>query len=116
MLCLVIMVPRKKLHGIIRSQNMKKIIEPFAGAGMYSLYGDNWKKEVIINDKYEKVYRAWNFLINYASIDDIKKLPDLTTGLRIDDLNISDEEKILLGFYANPVPKKRQNVVKFRGS
>lgn len=100
---------KKKIARYYPKPKYEKIIEPFAGAGMYSLYGDNWKKDVIINDKYEKVYRAWNFLINYASIDDIKKLPDLTTGLRIDDLNISDEEKILLGFYANPasaVPKK----------
>lgn len=24
------------------------IIEPFAGAAQYSLYGDNWKKKVIL--------------------------------------------------------------------
>lgn len=31
------------------------IIEPFAGAAQYSLYGDNWKKKVILLDKYDVV-------------------------------------------------------------
>jgi hypothetical protein len=85
------------------------IIEPFCGAAMYSLYDKNWEKNVILYDKYEKVYKVWNYLINNASVNDIKSLPDLTIGLNLDTINISDEEKSLLGFYANPasaVPKK----------
>jgi site-specific DNA-adenine methylase len=31
------------------------IIEPFAGAAAYSLYGDHWQKQVILYDAYPKV-------------------------------------------------------------
>lgn len=100
---------KKKLSPNYPSPKFDKIIEPFCGAAMYSLYDDNWKKEVIINDKYDKVYIAWDYLINKASTNDIKKLPDLVEGLNLDTLNLSLEEKSLLGFYCNPasaVPKK----------
>lgn len=59
-------------------------------------------------DKYEKVYLTWKYLIE-SSIEDINRLPDLVEGLNLDTINISPEEKSLLGFYANPasaVPKK----------
>jgi hypothetical protein len=63
---------------------------------------------VILYDKYDKVYLSWKYLIE-SSIEDINGLPDLVEGLNLDTLNISLEEKSLLGFYANPasaVPKK----------
>ena len=85
------------------------IIEPFCGAAMYSLHGDNWQKDVVLLDKYDKVFLAWDFLINHAQPSDIQNLPTLSTGLPLDSLNISDAEKALLGFYCNPasaVPKK----------
>lgn len=99
---------KKKLAKKYPTPNTDTIIEPFAGAAMYSLFGDNWKKNVILNDKYEKVFLAWNYLIN-TTVKDIESLPDLVIGLNLDDLHISDEERSLLGFYANPssaVPKK----------
>lgn len=100
---------KKKLSPNYPKPQFDTIVEPFAGAAMYSLFGNNWEKQVILNDKYDRVYQAWNFLINHASIEDIKGLPGFKAGLKLDDLNISDEEKTLLGFYANPasaVPKK----------
>lgn len=100
---------KKKLSPHYPKPQFDTIIEPFAGAAMYSLFGDNWKKQVILNDKYDRVHQAWDFLINHASVEDIKGLPDFKAGLKLDDLNVSDEEKTLLGFYANPasaVPKK----------
>lgn len=99
---------KKKIAEHYPNPNFDTIIEPFCGAAMYCLHGDNWKKNVILNDKYDKVYMVWDFLINKASITDIMGLPDLTTGLNLNDLNISIEEKTLLGFFANPasaVPK-----------
>lgn len=99
---------KKKIAKFYPKPSYDTIIEPFCGAAMYSLFDDNWKKNVILNDKYDKVYKSWYFLIKQASDEDIKRLPDLKTGLNLNDLNISEEEKTLLGFYANPasaVPK-----------
>lgn len=100
---------KKKIAEKYPKPSYDTIIEPFCGAAMYSLYDNNWEKNVILYDKYEKVYKVWNYLIN-ASDNDIKSLPDLIVGLNLDSINISDEEKALLGFYANPasaVPKKQ---------
>ena len=100
---------KKKLAKYYPAPKEDVIIEPFCGAAMYSLYDDNWKNQVILNDKYDKVYLIWNFLINKANEKDIQNLPDLTNGTNLDDLNLSIEEKFLLGFFANPssaMPKK----------
>ncbi len=60
--------------------NFNTIIEPFAGAAAYSLFGDNWQKNVILIEKDEKVAEIWNWLINEATPEKIKNLPDLRVG------------------------------------
>lgn len=100
---------KKKLAKHYPTPQFDTIIEPFCGAAMYSLYENNWEKEVILYDKYDKIFLAWDYLINQATISDILNLPDLVIGLHLDSIDISDSEKALLGFYANPssaVPKK----------
>ena len=100
---------KKKISKYYPKPSFDTIIEPFAGAAMYSLFSNNWEKEVILCDKYDKVFMAWDYLINKASENDIKGLPDLIEGLNLDSLSISKEEKALLGFFCNPssaVPKK----------
>ena len=86
------------------------IIEPFAGAAQYSLYGDNWKKNVILLDKYDVVCRVWDYLINTASKERILSLPDMNRGDKVDDLEgLCQEEKWLIGFCINAasaIPKK----------
>lgn len=85
------------------------IIEPFCGAAQYSLYNDNWKKQVWLMDKYEIITRIWKYLIN-ANKSDILGLPDMKPGDKIDDHDLlSEEEKWLIGFCINPasaMPKK----------
>lgn len=85
------------------------IVESFCGAAQYSLYGDNWAKNVILVDKYPVVTGVWNYLIN-SSKEDILKLPDLNVGDNVDDFKqLIDEEKWLIGFCINPasaMPKK----------
>lgn len=56
------------------------IIEPFAGSAAYSLYKDNWKKNVILVEKDEKVYDIWKWLIEDATEKDILNLPELKVG------------------------------------
>ena len=71
----------------------KKIIEPFAGSARYSLkYHD---KDVLIMEKFDKVYKIWKYLQN-ASKEQILRLPNDITDLRAMDL--LDEEKYLIGY------------------
>lgn len=86
------------------------IIDPFAGAAQYSLYGDNWKKHVILLDKYDVVSRVWDYLINTATKERILALPNMNIGDNVDDLEgLCQEEKWLIGFCINSasaMPKK----------
>ena len=85
------------------------IIEPFSGSAAYSmLYSD---RKVILNDKDEKVYKTWKYLMNVTP-EEIMSLPLLVKGQCLNDSDydyLSDEQKYLIGFYLNPgssVPKK----------
>lgn len=77
------------------------IIEPFCGAAQYSLFGNNWQKNVILYDKYEVIVGIWDYLINHASRADILKLPDLYKGQSVNDFSLSTPEKWLIGFCIN---------------
>jgi len=61
------------------------IIEPFAGAAAYSLHGDNWKKNVILIEKDPRVVKIWEWLIETATPEDIRALPDLKIGDKTSD-------------------------------
>ncbi|MFA7290370.1 MAG: hypothetical protein WC055_15960 [Melioribacteraceae bacterium] len=71
---------KKQIAKHYPASNYDTIIEPFAGAAAYSLFADNWKKNVILIEKDEKVSKIWDWLINYASVEEIKQLPDLKVG------------------------------------
>lgn len=60
--------------------NYPTIIEPFAGSAAYSLYGNNWKKNVILIEKDPRVAEIWQWLIDEATPEKIKELPDLKIG------------------------------------
>lgn len=85
------------------------IIEPFAGAAQYSLYGNNWSKKVILIDKYSIVIDVWNYLIS-AKESDILSLPDMYYGQSVDmHKQLLRQEKALIGFCINSAsasPKK----------
>ncbi len=101
----------------------ERIIEPFAGSARYALkYFD---REVILVDKYEVIVKIWRWL-QQCSVEDIKKLPRMKEGQRLDDFNFDcDEAKNLCGFligFANTEPRKvttskltqRPNFMNFR--
>lgn len=73
---------KKQMAKYFPSPNFDTIIEPFAGSAAYSLYGDNWKKKVILIEKDEKVSSIWEWLIHDATQEKIRKLPDLHIGDR----------------------------------
>src|SRR5215203_2854456 len=71
---------KKQIARYYPSPNYSIIVEPFAGSAAYSLYGDNWKKEVILVEKDKRVASIWEWLINEVTPQQIKNLPDLTAG------------------------------------
>ena len=71
---------KKQIAKYYPEPNCATIIEPFAGAASYSLYGENWRKRVILVEKDPRVAGLWQWLIEEATVSDIRKMPDLKTG------------------------------------
>lgn len=72
------------------------IIEPFAGSAGYALRYPN--KKVILIEKNEKVAGLWEYLIKVDAAE-ILSLPDIGPDQTVDDLNICQEAKWLIGFW-----------------
>ena len=78
-----------------------KIIEPFAGTAVYSLYNNNWEKDITLLDKYDIVIKTWHYLQN-TTREQILSLPEMNYKDKIDDHEyLSQEEKWLIGFNIN---------------
>lgn len=74
-----------------------RIIEPFAGSAAYSL--QYYLREVILIELNPVVYGIWNFIINEATVDWAKQLPELEQGDDLRDIkHLTKIEKNLLGF------------------
>lgn len=73
----------------------KRIIEPFAGSARYSL--KYWQNDVLLVDKYETIAKLWQWLQG-CNKNDILKLPKLKKGDDVRLLDLTKEEKWLLGF------------------
>jgi site-specific DNA-adenine methylase len=74
------------------------IVEPFAGAAGYSIRHAN--KKVILVEKNAKMASVWRYLIKATSAE-ILSLPLIKPGQSVDDLNISQEARILIGLNCN---------------
>lgn len=100
---------KRKLAKYYPEPTKSRIIEPFCGAAQYSLYGDNWKKEVSLYDSYKVITDLWLYLIQ-SERSDIINLPDIEEGTNLDTIKyLSSEEKYLIGFSINTasaMPKK----------
>ena len=86
----------------------KRIIEPFAGSARYSL--KYWQNDALLVDKYEEVIKVWHYLQN-ASEKDIIGLPEMKAGMELDKMNLSDGERLLLGFFAGAGSLEPRNKV-----
>ena len=71
---------KKQIAKYYPAPQYETIVEPFAGAAAYSLYGENWKKNVILVEKDEKVADIWRYLIHDATPEEIEAMPDLSPG------------------------------------
>jgi 16S rRNA G966 N2-methylase RsmD len=58
------------------------IIEPFAGAASYALHSSHWQKQVILVERDHRVAEIWRWLIESATEESIRALPDLSVGER----------------------------------
>ncbi len=72
-----------------------KIVEPFAGFAQYSL--KHWENDVDLYDLSDYVIKVWEYL-KQASPADILGLPDVPSKVHIDNYDLSDAEKYLIGF------------------
>ena len=98
---------KKRLAGLYPEPLFDTIIEPFCGSAAYSLHGDRWKRNVIINDINPGAVVVWNYLLN-ARPSDILQLPDFEPGDNVSDVkSLSDAERQLIAYHINP--GSRQN-------
>jgi len=75
------------------------IVEPFAGSAGYALrYGAG--REVLLVDLDPVVVSVWNYLIS-AHPDELRQLPDIDPDATIDDYELSQPQKNLIGFWLN---------------
>ena len=84
------------------------IIEPFAGSARYAL--KYWERDVLLYDKYEMIVRLWKWL-QQCSPNDILKLPSLEVGQNIKDMGFTEDEMLLMGWYAGGGVTSPQNKV-----
>ena len=73
----------------------KKIIEPFAGSARYSL--KYWQNDILLVDKYHIIVNTWKWL-QQCSENDIRKLPIMKLGESLDNFDLSEDERIFMGF------------------
>jgi len=75
------------------------IVEPFAGGARYSLYGDNWRRLVILRDVNPHVIAAWRWL-QQATYNDVMSLPLIDTKQVVPD-HMPRAVRTLLGYWVN---------------
>lgn len=75
-----------------------EIIEPFAGSAGYSLrYPDC---DVLLVDEDLNVLNTWRYLLSTTPAE-IRDLPDLVNDQCVDDLDVPDGAKLLIGWWLN---------------
>jgi hypothetical protein len=85
------------------------IIEPFAGTASYSLL--YYTNEVLLNDKYEKIFSIWNWLINSADKNFIMENSNFFVRQDISVMDFPEPYKNLVGFCINRGSIAPKNIV-----
>jgi site-specific DNA-adenine methylase len=76
----------------------RTIVEPFAGSAGYSLRHAD--REIILCDIDPIIAGLWRYLISVTQ-QEIMSLPDVRDGQTVDDLNLCQEARWLIGFWLN---------------
>lgn len=83
------------------------LIEPFAGSACYSLHYPH--KQVKLFDKYDVICSIWDYLINVPE-SELLSLPLIAFDKSVDDYNICQEAKYLIGYFladGRGIPSKK---------
>ncbi len=84
------------------------VVEPFAGSAGYSCWYE--PEKVLLYDVDPIIVGVWQYLIS-VSVEEISALPDLEPGQSVDDFDLPQEARWLIGFWLNrgsAQPKKTQ--------
>lgn len=102
---------KSKIVRLYPSPKFPKIIEPFAGSARYSLmYFD---RDVLLVDKCDIIVKVWHYL-QQASEKDIMGLPEPKYKESLERFNLSEGERLLMGFLvAHGVAYPQKIVQKF---
>lgn len=76
----------------------RTVVEPFAGSAGYSVR--HYWKRVVLCEIDPQIAGVWRFLVA-STPKDILAIPDLEAGESVDDLNVCQEAKWLVGFWLN---------------
>ena len=96
-----------RASGLYPEPLLDTIVEPFAGSAGYSLRYPH--KEVILNEIDPVVFSIWKYLIGVKE-SEIEQLPDLGEDQSVDELDVCQEARDLIGFWINvgiSTPRKR---------
>lgn len=74
------------------------IVEPFSGGASYSLL--HYNKNVVLYEINQKVFTVLDYVIR-ENPESILKIPLLPIGCSVDELDICQEQKWLIGFWIN---------------
>ncbi len=74
------------------------IVEPFAGSAGYSVR--HFEKRVVLVERDPKIAATWRFLLG-SSVGDILALPEISPGQTVNDLNVCEEARYLIGWWLN---------------
>lgn len=100
---------KSKIAKFYPKPKFNMIIEPFAGSAAYSLlYND---KDVILNEKYDKIYNIWKWLIEDADVEELLKNREFYVNQDISKLKLRQEHKDLIGFCINRGSVSPRNIV-----
>lgn len=100
---------KSKIVSLYPKPRYNLVIEPFAGCAWYSLlYSSN---QVILNEKYDKIFGIWHWLVNKATKQEILNNRNFIVNQDISKLNLSQEHKDLIGFCINRGSTAPRNMV-----
>lgn len=86
---------KSKVIDVYPSPKYRQIIEPFAGSARYAL---KWfDRDVLLVDKWDVIIKIWHYL-QAASPSDIMGLPEPAYKESIEKYNLSEGERLLMGF------------------
>ena len=74
------------------------VVEPFAGSAGYSVYHD--VPRVVLIERDEQIAAVWRYLIA-ASPAELAALPDIRAGQSVNDLDVCQSARWLIGFWIN---------------